>query len=126
MAIRGLPKHRDWIVEVPINISDHIEVLGRQSVRIPHWGDLIHAALLDLQGVHLQLEVFDPPMLFRGVVSNILEPTTWISPRGSTGFRCTLEFRGNRIVTELADVPTGAPTGMMLTAITTTAIGEAT
>ena len=106
LAIRGLPRHRDWIVELPVNVSDLIEVPGRQPVRVSGWGDRIHKAMLSLQGTHLELEVFDPPLLFRGIVSNIHEPTTWISPRGSSGRRCTVEFRGNRIETEVPSVPT--------------------
>jgi hypothetical protein len=125
LAIRGMPKHRDWMVELPINVSDLIEVPGRQPVRIPGWGDRIHTALLDLQGKHLELEVFDPPLLFRGIVSGMLEPTIWISPRGSSSARCILEFRGNRIIGESGDVLTGEGTGVGLTGVTTTGIGEA-
>ncbi len=119
-AVRGLPKHRDWIVELPVNVSDNINVTHRMPLRIPHWGDRVHNALLDLQGKNVELEVFNPPMLFRGIVSNIMERTRWISPRGASGSRCVVEFRGILLdqETDAGDWLTGiGVTGIAITGI---------
>ena len=125
LAIRGMPKHRDWIIELPVNVSDVVEAHGRVPVRIPDWGNTIHRGLLDLQGTHLEIELYDPPLLFRGIVSSVLEPVTWISPRGASSARCIVELRGNRIVGETSGTPTGdAGTGIGLTGVATTGIGQ--
>lgn len=127
VAIRGLPQHRDFMVDIPINISDLIEVPGRQPIRISGWGNVIHTALLDIVGNAIELEVFNPPLVLRGVVDNLLEPTPWISPRGSAGFRCILQFRGNRTTEAGAETAiTGdSLTGLGLMGISTTGLGNA-
>ena len=123
-AIRGLPTHRDLIVDLPVNISDLIEVPGRQPVRIPNWGNNIHTFLLNLKGAHVELQLYDPPLLFLGVIDNLLEPTTWISPRGSSVERLTLQFRGN-LITEggTTNVTGNSMTGLGMTGRTTTGLG---
>ncbi len=127
LAVRGLPQHRDLMVDLPINISDLIEVPGRQPVRIPGWGNVIHEALLDRVGQHVELEIYNPPLVLRGVVDNLLEPTSWISPRGSAGQRCILQFRGNRITEggSQSSITGNSLTGMGLLGISTTGLGNA-
>ncbi len=127
LAIRGLPQHRDLMVDLPINISDLIEVPGRQPTRIPGWGNVVHTALLEQVGQHVELEIYNPPLVLRGVVDNLLEPTPWISPRGSAGFRCILQFRGNRVTEggSQSAITGDSLTGMGLMGISTTGLGNA-
>ena len=127
VAIRGLPQHRDMLVDLPINISDLIEVPGRQPTRIPGWGNVIHTALLKQVGKHVELELYNPPLVLRGVVDNLLEPTSWISPRGSAGFRCILQFRGNRVTEggSQSAITGDSLTGMGVTGLSTTGLGNA-
>ena len=115
------------MVDLPINISDLIEVPGRQPTRIPGWGNTIHKALLDRVGDHIELEIYNPPLILRGVVDNLLEPTPWISPRGSAGQRCILQFRGNRVTEggSQSAITGNSLTGMGLMGISTTGIGNA-
>ena len=117
IGVRGLPVHRDWIVEVPINISDLIEVPYRRPMKVPNYGDIVHLILLSLQGKHIDLTIIDPPLLFRGIVDNIMEPTTYVSKRGSTGRYSMLQFRGDRITF------TSFPTGDQLMGLGTMGIG---
>jgi hypothetical protein len=123
IATRGLPAHRDWIVELPVNISDHIEVPHRLPVHIPNYGDEVHENILDLQGQHVELEVLDPPLVFRGVIDAILEPVSYISDRGSAGRYAVLQLRGAREV-ELFVPIGGAGTGVFTTGIGTVGIGQ--
>lgn len=114
IGIRGIPTHRDLILELPINISDNIEVPGRRPVRIPNYGDEVHRELLNMVGQHIEVVVFDPPLAFRGIVDNILEPTRWISPRGSSGERAVMQLRGDRITaTEVATGNEGLGLGLL-------------
>ncbi len=96
-AVRGLPRHRDWIAEIPINVSDMVEAPGRVPVRVPGQGDAIHTKLLNLQGKSTTLEVLDPPTTINGIVDAILEPVTYTTVRGSQGRVAVVMFRGSRL-----------------------------
>lgn len=117
IGVRGLPKHRDWIVEVPINVSDFIEVPYRRPVRVPNFGDQVHALMQGIQGLHVDLTIIDPPMLFRGIIDNIMEPIEYISDRGSVGRYVMLQFRGDRVTFG------SSPTGNQLMGLGTMGIG---
>ncbi len=104
-AVRGLPKHRDWILELPINVSDYLEVPGRRPVHLPGYGNLVHEQMLSKEGKSVEILVLDPPFAFRGIIDNILEPTTYITDRGSVSVRAMLQCRGARITA------TANPTG---------------
>lgn len=122
-AIRGIPAHRDWILELPVNVSDIIEAPGRRPIRIPGYGDTIHAALMSREGDSLEIQILDPPFGFRGIIDNILEPTEYISARGGVSIRCVLQCRGSR-VTAVAN-PTGdAGLGLGLLGVATLGIGQ--
>lgn len=96
-AIRGLPKHRDWVIDLPVNVSDMITARGRRPVYRHGWGDKIREELMKMQGEQIELSVFKPPLLMRGIIDAIGEPFTYISKRGSAGRVCTVRFRGSRL-----------------------------
>jgi hypothetical protein len=98
-AVRGLPKHRDWIVDVPINISDMVEAPGRMPLRVPGLGNTVHSRLMLLQGASATMELLDPPLTVRGVVDTIFEPTAYVTNRGSQGRRCMVRFLGSLVTT---------------------------
>jgi hypothetical protein len=83
-------------LELPVNVSDYIEVPNRVPVRIPNFGDTIYSALLDLQGKHIELTLFDPPFTFRGVVDNLLAPNTYIADKDGSSHVAVVQFRGSR------------------------------
>jgi len=96
-AMRGMPKHRDWIAEVPISISDMVYAPGRMPLRIPGWGDQVHNTLLAKEGASTVLTVLDPPITIRGIVDKIIEPTETVGTRGSQGRVLVVVFRGTRV-----------------------------
>jgi hypothetical protein len=96
-GIRAFPGQRDFIAEIPVNISDYIDVPGRMPVHLPGWGDEVHRHLMNQSGQGMDLEVFDPPVTIRGIVDVIAAPVTYVAERGSAGRYCTVRFRGNRI-----------------------------
>jgi len=96
-AIRALPKHRDWIIDLPVNVSDMITARGRKPAYRNGWGDKVREELLKMQGDQIELSVFKPPLLMRGIIDAIGEPFTYISKRGSAGRVCTVRFRGLRL-----------------------------
>ncbi len=124
-AVRGLPRHRDWIAEVPINVSDMIEAPGRMPLHVPDHGDTIHTKLLNLQGKSTTLLIPDPPTTIRGIVDNIAEPVTYTTARGSQGRMAMMMFRGNRIGGGQVVIGIGnAGWGVASRGITTYGIGE--
>jgi hypothetical protein len=97
-AMRGLPKHRDWIAEVPVNISDMVSAPGRAPMRIPELGDQTLGLLLSKEGASTVLTVLDPPITLRGIVDKIVIPTATVGTRGSQGRVAVLVFRGSRVI----------------------------
>jgi len=108
-AVRAFPKHRDWIIEVPINVSDYVEVPFRVPLHVPGLGDDTFHDLLDQQGAAVAIDVLDPPIVLRGVVDQVLIPVTYQSRRGSQGRVAMMRFRGTRIPT---DDDIAAPQGL--------------
>ena len=97
IAIRGIPAHRDFIMLVPINVSDYVSAPGRRPIRIPGRGNTLHVNLLDQIGDNVEVEMLDPAVDFRGILNNISEPVEYQPPRGSVTRYCIAEFRGQRI-----------------------------
>ena len=123
IALRGIPAHRDQIMLVPFNVSDYISVPGRKPNRVPHFGDSLHAEILDLVGQSVEVIMLDPPMGFRGVVNNVSEPIELLSDRGSVTRYATVEFRGQRLTQTVA--PTGdAGMGLDLMGIPIMGVGQ--
>jgi len=110
-AVRGFPKHRDWIAELPINISDMVEAPGRMPLRVDGHGDSVHNTILSLDGAAIDLVVLDPPTSIRGVVDQIMEPTSYITDRGSQGKICMMVIRGSRLTGSTA-AGSGGDAGM--------------
>ena len=122
-AVRGIPVQRDWILELPINVSDWISAPGRSPIRIPTYGDQLHNKLLSKVGNNVEIIVLDPPFGFRGIIDNIVEPTEYITDRGSVEVRMILQCRGARI-TATATAIGDAGLGLGLLGVSTLGIGQ--
>jgi hypothetical protein len=123
IAIRGIPAHRDFIMQIPINISDYVSVPHRKPTRVPGLGYALHTAMLDIVGNNVEVAMIDPPVLFRGIINNISEPIEYLSNRGSVTRYCMVEFRGQRLgATETASGDAGM--GLGLLGIATLGIGQ--
>jgi len=103
-AVRGFPTHRDWVVHLPVNVSDWVEVPGRMPLHVSGLGDDLQSQMLNLVGKHVELIVLDPPLLFRGVVDNVDQPVTFLSERGSVSVSSMLQFRGLRATSTIFPV----------------------
>ena len=123
IAIRGIPAHRDLIMQVPFNISDYVSANGRTPIRVPGLGDSLHNQVFDLVGKSVEVVVLDPPMGFRGIVNNVSEPIEYLADRGSSTRYVMVEFRGQRLTATA--VPTGdTGMGLGLLGISTVGIGQ--
>ena len=97
-AIRGFQLVNDLVVDMPINISDQVERPFRKAIRINGQGDLVYQALRNKEGKNVQLEIFRPDTLLRGIIENVSSPIEEISPRGSVTMYCLVRFRGSKVV----------------------------
>ncbi len=123
VAVRGIPAHRDFVMAVPINVSDYVSAPGRRPVRYPGHGEALHAQMLDMVGASVEVAILKPNILFRGIVNNVSEPVRYVSSRGSATTYVMVEFRGTRMLT--TSIPTGdAGIGLGLLGITTVGIGQ--
>lgn len=124
-AVRGLPEHRDWVVEVPINVSDLVTAPNRMPLRVPHLGDKNHRDLLELQGKATTFQLYDPPLTIRGIVEALSEPVRYQTPRGSVGQYCMVRFLGKLLgAEELSSVQGSAGMGIALSGVSTMGIDE--
>jgi hypothetical protein len=83
---------------MPINISDQIERPFRKALRINGQGELIYQALRNKEGKNVQLEIYRPDTLLRGIIENVSSPIEEISPRGSVTQYCIVRFRGSKVI----------------------------
>jgi len=97
-AIRGFQLVNDLVVDMPINISDQVERPFRKALRVNGQGDLVYQALRNREGKNVQLEIFRPDTLLRGIIENVSSPIEEISPRGSVTSYCLVRFRGSKVI----------------------------
>jgi hypothetical protein len=93
-AVRGFPAHRDFLLDIPVNVSDTVSMPGRMPYRIPGLGNVIHRDLLGRSGDSVQVEVLDPPFTIGGVLDQVIEPVEYVSDRGSVSRYCRVVIRG--------------------------------
>ena len=97
-AIRGFQLVNDLVVDIPVNISDHIERPYRKRIRVNGQGELVYQALRNKERKNVQLEIYRPDTLLRGIIENVSSPIEEISPRGSVTVYCLVRFRGSKVV----------------------------
>ena len=125
-AMRGLPVHRDYVVELPVNISDLVTAPGRMPLRVPGIGDAAHETLIAMAGQSKTCTVYDTPIVVRGQVEATLETIPFMSDRGSQGRYCMVRVLGKLIDGAAADVQPQGDDGMGIgtMGIATMGIGE--
>lgn len=96
-ALRAYTASRDLVVSMPVNVSDQIEIPGRKPFRSQGWGERMYGAILGYHGQTVDLEIFEPEMVLRGVVEEVGLPVPAVSRRGSSTLYSLVTFRG-RIV----------------------------
>jgi hypothetical protein len=86
------------VVDIPVNISDHIERPYRKRIRVNGQGELVYQALRNKEGQNVQLEIYRPDTLLRGIIENVSSPIEELSPRGSVTVYCLVRFRGSKVI----------------------------
>ena len=97
-AIRGFQLVNALVVDIPVNISDQIERPYRKRIKVNGQGELVYQALRNKEGKNVQLEIYRPDTLLRGIIENVSSPIEEISPRGSVTTYCLVRFRGSKVI----------------------------
>ena len=97
-SFRTLTASEDEIIQIPVNVSDQIEIPNRHRLLVRGQGNAVWQALRAVQGQDVRLKVLRPtPLEVRGILQSVTTPISWISDRGSTTLYCLLTVKGIRI-----------------------------
>lgn len=96
-TFRAYPGTAEMLVELPINVSDRIEMPNRRRLKAKGIGDLIWQELKGIEGSAVELEVFSPSDLLRGVIEQVSTPVISQPERGSPTSVMFVRFRGKRV-----------------------------
>ena len=97
-SFRVFTTSRDETIQIPVNVSDQIEIPHRKRLLVRGQGDAVWQKLREVQGQDVRLSVLRPtPLEVRGVLKSVSTPIPWISERGSTTMYCLLTVEGLRI-----------------------------
>lgn len=107
-AVRAFPFTEDVILELPINVSDRIEIPNRRPLNVKGWGNSIFTELLGLQGESVVAEIFRPPFTVRGVIENVEQPVQYLPELGSPALYSNVRIRGRLGTSSTSGSP---PTG---------------
>ena len=92
---RVLATTEDEVIQIPVNISDQIEIPHRKRLVVRGEGNRIWQQLRAIQGEDVRLKILRPtPLEVRGVLQSVSTPITSISERGSTTVYCLIAVRG--------------------------------
>lgn len=95
-SVRGITTARDWVVSVPVNVSDLIEVPYRRPLTVPGWGEALLEQLVALEGQALNLTTYVPFNEYQGIIDEVIIPTDYLADRGSSTKIAMVMFRGKR------------------------------
>jgi hypothetical protein len=96
-SIRGIATARDWVVQVPVNVSDLIEVPNRQPLTVPGWGREVLNVLESMEGEAVDLTIYEPPGVYQGIIDRVATPIEYVADRGSSSLISLITLRGKRI-----------------------------
>lgn len=93
-SFRAYPGPGDWIVNLPVNVSDHISAPNRRYLHVRGRGEELLDALLNRQGEQAVLHLFKPERRLRGLIEAVGVPADAIPKRGSVPAYAMVRFRG--------------------------------
>lgn len=115
-ALRSYTDSDDLVVEMPINVSDWIERPRRRPFRVIDWGERVYEALLGFRGSAVDLMLYEPELMLRGVVEAVSVPVAGTYMRGSSTLYALVRFRG-RILLEQTTLAGEGPLGVELAGV---------
>lgn len=84
----------DFIIDLPVNVSDRIEAPNREPFISPGWGREITSTLLSMKNSQAELELYEPPLIASGWIQAVSLPVKQIPQQGSATDVMIVRFRG--------------------------------
>lgn len=107
-ATRAYPGAGDLVVELPVLVSDTVEIPGRHPLVIEGYGERLYQELKLLERQAVLLELYSPAERIRGTVEMVSTPLMGHPGRGSTTLYSLVRIRGRRV-----NVTSSEPTGVV-------------
>lgn len=95
-AFRGLPLPTEDDFQIPVNISDRLELPFRKRLTVNGAGDAVYEKLQDIKGKAVTLTLLRPAEVLKGQLRSVSTPIQQLSQRGSPTVYCMLGLRGQR------------------------------
>lgn len=95
-SIRGVHQPSEEDYQIPVNISDRLEIPGRRPLVIEGIGDTRYEALKALQGVSATVTLLRPAESVKGQIRFISAPITDVSRKGSPTVYANMLVRGQK------------------------------
>ncbi|MFO7165534.1 MAG: hypothetical protein DIU75_019640 [Mycolicibacterium hassiacum] len=112
MAFRGLLTPEELIVQLPVNVSDRLELPRRKPRTVNGLGHRTWEALKRIEGQDVRLELFRPQDQIYGQVESVSTPILQTALRGSSTVYCLVTVRGRRGLPRAAMTGAGFGTHM--------------
>jgi len=96
-SMRAVTTARDWIIPIVINVSDLIEVPNRHPLEVPGWGRALYQQLMSMVGDAVDVEIYDPPGQFQGIIDSLSIPVDYTPDRGSPTTIAVLTLLGSQV-----------------------------
>lgn len=96
-AQRAFPPESEWIVTLPVVVSDQVERPGRRAVPVKGLGKQLYKAVHAKQASAVDLELYDTDEVFRGIVEAVGTPILDTSHRGSPMEVSQVRVRGKLV-----------------------------
>ena len=105
IEVKSYPGVSDWLLSIPVNISDHIERPGRARLRARKLGNTVWHDLIALIDDTLDIEIYDPPLRITGQIRDVRHSQVAGNPRGSAQLAAMVTILGRP--TSSSDVSVG-------------------
>lgn len=96
VAFRAFHHPDEIVIQLPVNLSDRVELPGKKPFIVPGLGFDLWRELKELEGEQVTLTLLNPPDSIRGHVERITTPVPSDSERGSPTLYSQITVRGRR------------------------------
>jgi len=96
-SFRALHSVEDEIMQIPVTVSDLVELPGRKRLRVRGEGERVYQELRTREGKGILVEMFNPAIKIRGVLESVATPVQGKTYRGSQTTFSVLTIRGIKV-----------------------------
>lgn len=98
-SFRGVSSPEEVVAEIPINVSDRLEIPGRKPLTVPGAGDRMWDKLKSLEGKNAKVTLLKTGDEVDGQIESVTAPILGTAERGSQSVYCLLTVVGTQVAT---------------------------